>query len=125
MADNPQSLQRAFNDFDNECQNACMRISTAKTEVMVVSRSPVQCSIQVGGETLKQVEKFKYLGYTFISDGRVDREIDNRIAKAGVVLSELYRTVVGRAQLNRQAKLAVFKSDSTTRPSHTVMRAGC
>ena len=36
--------------------------------------------------------------------------IDKRIAKAGVVLSELYRTVVVRAQLSSQVKLAIFKS---------------
>ena len=59
---------------------------------MVISQRPLQCPIQVGVETLKQVEKFKYLGFTLTSDGRLDREIDNRKAKAGVVLSELYRS---------------------------------
>ena len=63
-----------------------------------------------GGETLKKVEMFKYLGYTFTSDGQVDKDIDNCIAKAGVVVNELHPTLVGRAQTSRQAKLAVFKS---------------
>ena len=112
LAENPLGLQRASDGFDDECRNASMRISKAETEVMVISRKLLQCPIQVGVETLKQVEKFKYLGFTLTSDGRLDREINNnnRKAKAGVVLSELNRRVVGRAQLIRQVKLEVFKS---------------
>ena len=68
------SLQRAFNDFYNECQIDSMKISISKTELMVVSKKPFQCFIQVGVETLKQVKKFKFLGYTFTIDGRVDGE---------------------------------------------------
>ena len=35
---------------------------------------PVQCSLQVGGVSLKKVEKFKYLEVTFTSDGRQDED---------------------------------------------------
>ena len=48
----------------------------AKTEVLHLSRNPDQCKLQVNGATLKQVEKLKYLGVTFTSDGRQDDEPD-------------------------------------------------
>jgi len=41
----------------------------------------------------QQVEKFKYLGVVFTSDGRRCEEIDTRIGKANAVLRELYRSV--------------------------------
>ena len=36
-----------------------MKISTAKTEVLHLSRNPDQCVLQVNGATLKLVEKIK------------------------------------------------------------------
>ena len=53
-----------------------MKISNSKTEVLHLLRNPVQCFLQVGGVSLKQVEKFKYLGVTFMCDGRQDEELD-------------------------------------------------
>ena len=37
-------------------------------------------------DTLKQVEKFKYLGVAFTSDGRQDEELVTRIGKASPAL---------------------------------------
>lgn len=36
--------------------------------------------LRVGGETLPQVEDFKYLGLLFTGEGKVEREIDRRIS---------------------------------------------
>ena len=63
-------LQCAINSFADACNTAEMKISTAKTEVLHLSRNPDQCVLQVNGATLKQVEKFRYLGVAFTSDGR-------------------------------------------------------
>ena len=54
-----------------------MRISTSKSEAMVLDRKKVACSLRVGGEFLPQVEEFKYLGVLFMSEGRMEREIDS------------------------------------------------
>jgi len=43
-----------------------MKISTTKPEVSI---NPDQCSLQVSGASLKQVENFKYLGGVFTSEG--------------------------------------------------------
>ena len=42
-----------------------MRISTSKSEAMVLSRKPMDCPLQVGNESLPQVKEFKYLGVLF------------------------------------------------------------
>ena len=62
-----------------------MKIGTAKTEVIYLSRNPYQCLSQVSGTTLTQVEKFKYLGIAFTSNEGQDKELNTRIGKAVAV----------------------------------------
>ena len=110
LADSDSGLQRALDGFAAACDYAGMKISTAKTEVLHLSRKPVQCSLQVDGVKLKQVEKFKYLGVTFISDGMQDEEIDIRISKASAVMHALHGLFAMKRELSQKAKLAVFCS---------------
>ncbi|KAK3542730.1 hypothetical protein QTP70_000090 [Hemibagrus guttatus] len=94
LAPSSQDLQNALGRFAAECEAAEMRISTSKSEAMVLDRKKVACTLQVGGEFLPQVEEFKYLGVLFTSEGRMDREIDRRIGAAAVVMRSMYRSVV-------------------------------
>jgi len=61
--------------------------------------------LQVNGNTLQQVEKFKYVGVVITSDRRWSKEVDARIAKANAVLRELYRYVITTWELSNTAKL--------------------
>ena len=90
--------------------NAGMKISTAKTDVMCLSRHFIQCSFQKSGVTLQQMEKFKYSRFTFSSDGRQDNELDTRIGKASAVMRQFYRSIVLKRVLCTEANLSVFRS---------------
>ena len=103
-------LQRALNSFAGACNTAGINISTAKTEVLHLSRNPDQCVLQVNGATLKQVEKFKYFGVAFTSDGRQDEELDTRIGKANAVMRALHYSIVMKRELPKKAKLSIFKA---------------
>ncbi|KAI3354938.1 hypothetical protein L3Q82_004554 [Scortum barcoo] len=85
MASSGQDLQHVLERFAAECEAAGMRISTSKSEAMVLDRKRVACPLQVGGEVLPQVEEFKYLGVLFTSEGKIEREIDRRIGAASAV----------------------------------------
>ncbi|KAI3359832.1 hypothetical protein L3Q82_013828, partial [Scortum barcoo] len=87
---------------------AVMRISTSKSEAMVLDRKRVACPLRVGGEVLPQVEEFKYLGVLFTSEGKMEREIDRRIGAASTVMRSVYRTVVVKKELSRKAKLSIY-----------------
>ena len=87
-----------------------MKISMVKTEVLHLSRNPDQCILQVNEATLKQVEKFKYLGIAFTSDGRQDEELDTQIGKASAVMRALHYSVVMKRELSKKAKLSIFKA---------------
>ena len=71
LASSESGLQHVLNGFAAACDIAGMKISTSKTEVLHLSRNPVQCSLQVGEVSLKQVEKFKYLGVAFTPFSRL------------------------------------------------------
>ena len=62
LAPSNDDLQLLLEQFSAECEAAGMKISTSKSEAMVLSRKRVDSPLQVGGEVLPQVEEFKYLG---------------------------------------------------------------
>jgi len=70
----------------------------------------VQCPLQVGHEILPQVEEFKYLGFLFTSEGRMEREIDSRIGVASAVLRALHRHVIVKKELSQKAKRSIYRS---------------
>uniref|UniRef100_A0A671UC54 ribonuclease H n=1 Tax=Sparus aurata TaxID=8175 RepID=A0A671UC54_SPAAU len=110
MASSAVDLQCSLDQFAAECEAAGMRISTSKSEAMVLSRKPVDCLLQVGNVSLPQVKEFKYLGVLFMSEGMMGREIDRRVGAAGAVLHALHRTVVTKRELSRKAKLSICRS---------------
>ena len=91
-------------------QHPGIKISTTKTEVLHLSRNPDQCVLQVNGATLKQIEKFKYLGVAFTNDGRQSEELDTRIGKASAVIRALHYSVVMKQELSKKAKLSIFRT---------------
>ncbi|KAK3507209.1 hypothetical protein QTP70_010211 [Hemibagrus guttatus] len=101
-------LQHALGHFAAECEVAGMRVSTSKSEAMVLDRKKVACTLQVGGEVLPQVEEFKYLGVLFTSEGRMDREIDRRIGAAAAVMRSMYWSVVVKKELSWKVKLSIY-----------------
>ncbi|KAK3509655.1 hypothetical protein QTP70_008402 [Hemibagrus guttatus] len=110
LASSGLDLQHALERFAAECEAAGMRVSTSKSEAMVLDRKKVACTLQVGGEVLPQVEEFKYLGVLFTSEGRMDREIDRRIGAAAAVMLSMYRSVVVKKELSQKAKLSIYQS---------------
>ena len=65
-----------------------MKSAQKMSEVLCLSRIIRQFRLQVSGNTLQQVEKFKYIGVVFTRDERrrQNKEIDTRIGKANTVL---------------------------------------
>ncbi|KAK3526422.1 hypothetical protein QTP70_025454, partial [Hemibagrus guttatus] len=110
LAPSSLDLQHALGHFAAECEVAGMRVSTSKSEAMVLDRKKVACTLQVGGEVLPQVEEFKYLGVLFTSEGRMDHEIDRRIGAAAAVMRSMYRSVVVKKELSQKAKLSIYQS---------------
>ena len=109
LSSTASGIQRALNSFANACNTAGMKISTAKTEVLHLSRNPDQCVLQVNGATLKQI-KFKYPRVAFTSDGRQDYKLDTRIGKASAVMRALHYSVVIKRRIVKKGKALNFQN---------------
>ncbi|TWW78306.1 hypothetical protein D4764_11G0004270 [Takifugu flavidus] len=105
-----RDLQLTLDRFAAACEAAGMKISTSKSEAMVLNRKKVECLLRVKEEILPQVEEFKYLGVLFTSKGRMEREIDRRIGAASAVMQTLHQSVVVKRELSRKAKLSIYRS---------------
>ena len=56
-------------------------------------KSPPHVTFTLNNETIKQVEKFKYLGSTITSDGRNDTEIKIRIGMAKDAFQKMEKVI--------------------------------
>uniref|UniRef100_A0A669BS49 Reverse transcriptase domain-containing protein n=1 Tax=Oreochromis niloticus TaxID=8128 RepID=A0A669BS49_ORENI len=110
LASSGDGLQLALEQFAAECEAVGMRMSTSKSEAMVLSRKRVECPLRVRDKFLPQVEEFKYLGVLFTSDGRREPEIDRWIGAAAAAMRTLYQSVVVKRELNIKAKLSIYRS---------------
>jgi len=67
------SFQHALKRFSAACDQAGMKISTTKTELLCPPWKPSQCALHVIGNILQQVEKCKYFGVVFTSNGKQNK----------------------------------------------------
>ena len=78
--------------------------------------------------TLKQVEKFKYLGVAFTRDGRQDEELDTRkINKAALndtVMRVLHFSVVMKQKIVKKSKALEFSKQYLSPFSIIIMNLG-
>ena len=67
IAEYEEQLQPMLNIVVEESEKKGLSLNGLKTEAMVISRKGINtiCSINVSGNPLKQVNKFKYLGTIF------------------------------------------------------------
>ncbi|TWW68222.1 hypothetical protein D4764_19G0000200 [Takifugu flavidus] len=105
LTSSARDLQLSLDRFAAACEAAGMKISTSKSEAMVLNRKKVECLLRVKEEILPQVEEFKYLGVLFTSEGRMEREIDRRIGAASAVMRTLHRSVVVKKFTGRSSFL--------------------
>jgi reverse transcriptase-like protein len=110
IEESKEELQKALDSFNKECSRLGMRVSVAKTKIMVCSRKPEAVSFKIGGSPLEQVDEFVYLGSVFRSNCTVDNDIRQRKTKAKQVLAALYQTIVRKREVPRSAKRAIYKS---------------
>ena len=91
-----------------------LSLNVKKTECMVVSKKTTNptCSLFSKGEQIKQVTKFKYLGYLITSDGRCISEIRKRTAMAKDAFHKMKPILMNRnistATKNRVLKTYVW-----------------
>ena len=64
--------------------------------------------VSIDESELNTVHKFAYLGCIISSDAKIDKEIDNRLAKANSAFGRLYKHVWGNKHLKNSTKISVY-----------------
>lgn len=83
VADTNAGLQRLMNGLQEEADRYGMKVNVKKTKTMVISREESkEVKIELEGNMVEQVRRFKYLGSIMSDDGRCLDEIKCRIAMA-------------------------------------------
>ena len=111
IADTEEKLQRLVDRLDVECRGVGLRINIGKTEVMGVTKKKDQLrvNVRIGGQAVKQVKSFRYLGSLVDEDGRCDAEIRSRIGMAKANFGQM-RRILTSLNLSRGIRLRILKS---------------
>ena len=96
-----------------------LEVSVKKTEVLHQPTPHEECRpphISTGDTELKSTQQFTYLGCTFSSDAKIDKEIDNRLAKANSSFGRLHKLVWNNKCLKCKTKNRVYRAVVLTTP---------
>ncbi|XP_068724054.1 uncharacterized protein [Montipora capricornis] len=109
----PLSLQRVTSCFADASRLFGLEVSLKKTEILHQPtpheeyRPPHIC---IGDTELKSTQQFTYLDCTISSDAKIDKEIDNRLAKANSSFGRLYKRVSNSKSLKCKTKIRVYRA---------------
>ena len=98
IAKSEEDLQYNLNYMEFIKKN--MRLNVAKTETMILSREEQKHNIKLEGQTLQQVNYFKYLGSTISHDRRVD-EIKNRTTATGRLYHIINKNFLNKKEISK------------------------
>ena len=113
LAHTERALQRVTSCFTDASRLFGLGVNLKKTEVPYQSapheeyRSP---HISIGDTELISTQQFTYLGCTILSDVKIDKEIDNRLAKSNCSFGRLYKRVWNNKSLKYKSKIRVYRA---------------
>ena len=106
-----EELQSELNAQNVAYDRMGLRINARKTEVMHrTSEAATPIPVLLGGEELKVVEDFTYLGSVISSNCSADKEITSRIGKASAAFGQLRERVYLNRSLHLTTKVAVYNA---------------
>ncbi|KAK7926050.1 hypothetical protein WMY93_008360 [Mugilogobius chulae] len=124
MASSNQDLQHVLERFAVECEAAGMKISSSKSEVMVLDQKKGGLSPTSVWGVLAPSGEVQVSQGLIHNEKRMEREIGVRwIGAVSAVMRSLYRTVVVKKELSGKAKLSTYWSIYIP-PSSVVMNFG-
>ena len=110
IASDEEKLQQLV-DVVKECSSeAGLDMNAKKTKTMVISKHPElekRIDIKIDGESLEQVDQFKYLGTQVTDDAKTEKELNCRIGAAKNKFS-LLTSIFTSKQLSIPLKLRVL-----------------
>ena len=113
VAHTSRALQKLTSCFAEAAQLFGLEVSLKKTEVLHQPAPREEFHpphIFIGETELNVVQQFNYLGCTISSDAKIDKDIDNRLAKANGAFGKLYKRVWNNNHLKKATKISVYRA---------------
>lgn len=112
LAHSPQEMQRIINAFSDASKKFGLKINIKKTEVLYQPNSSItqEVDITVDGIKLNSVPEFTYLGSTVAKDGRIDAELQRRMAKASASFGRLRQRLWNNHHVSMKVKGKIYRA---------------
>ena len=62
-------------ELNERCEDYGMKINISKTKALIIRKKPKKIDIQIKGESIEQVDSFKYLGCNISSSMNCCQEV--------------------------------------------------
>ena len=119
VAHTERALQRITSCFADTSRLFGLEVSLDKIKVLHQPAPQEEYHpphISIGDTELKSTQQFTYLGCTISSDAKIDKEVDNRLAKANSSFGRLYKQVWNNKNLKSKTKICVYRAVVLTTP---------
>ena len=112
VAHSAEEIQRIVDAFSDASKKFSLKINIKKTEVLYQPNSTRtrEEDIMVDGNKLNSVPEFTYLGSTISSDGRIDAEIQRRMAKASASFGRLRQRLWNNHHVSTRVKGKIYRA---------------
>ena len=113
VAHDHADAQEIISRFASSAQKFGLKINIKKTEVMYQlppGSSDASIDININGENLAMVKRFKYLGTTVTNNNKLDAELEVRISSASKAFGRLRERVWHNKNLTIKTKSAVYRA---------------
>ena len=107
------SAERVTMEYQSTSTDFGLTVSIPKTKHLVVGRQACDADrepIQINGGIIESVDNFPYLGSVISSSGRIDDDIDARLAKASRAFGALRKAVFLDKNLKLETKRKVYEA---------------
>ena len=113
MAQSREAAAVALRAYVDVARDFGMTVSVSKTKFMVVGSEVLEeekAPISVDGGQIEWVSEFPYLGSLIADSGRMDAEIEKRLASASKAFGALRQAVFNDAHLSLNTKRQVYRA---------------
>ena len=109
LSHNHNQMQDKTTRLETLSAQTGLKINQKKTELMKINTTS-NAQITVGGEPIKEVESFVYLGSVIDKQGGTDKDVTARIGKARTAFV-LLRKILASGEITLRTKLRIFNSN--------------
>ena len=113
LATTRSGAEKALQEYSHVAADFGLTVSMPKTKLMVSGREATEVDkapIRVGEEEVGNVSQFTYLGSVITSSGRVELDVNRRVAQASKAFGALRKAVFGNKDLRVETKRAVYQA---------------